>query len=69
MTPKTAHLHDIVTDTLFNGWGFDWEYWDALQKIIDAPDFEECDEMVKQAAYAAAHNGDLDQPRHIQGPF
>jgi hypothetical protein len=69
MSPRTAHAHDIVTDTLWRGFGVDEEYWHALQTIIDAPDFGECDEEVKQAAYAAVRNEELNVSDSLHGPF
>jgi len=69
MTPKTAHAHDIITDTTWFGWGRSYDYWHALQTIINAPDFDECDEAVKQAAYAAVHDEDLNAPDGLHGPF
>ena len=69
MNYRTAHAHDIVVDYLWDDLRPTWEYWDALQTIINAPDFDECHERVKQAAYAAAHSGDLDAPATLHGPF
>lgn len=69
MTPRTAGAHDIVVDYLWDGIGPTYEYWEALQTIIDAPDFDECHDRVKAAAYAAVHDNNLDAPDTIHGPI
>lgn len=69
MNYRTAHAHDIVVEYIWGDLGPTWEYWNALQTIIDAPDFDECHDRVKQAAYAAVEADELNAPETIQGPF
>lgn len=69
MTPRTASAHDIVVDYIWDNLTPTWEYWHALQTIINAPDFDKCHDRVKQAAYAAVEADELNPPETIQGPF
>lgn len=66
---RTAQAHDIVAENLRESPGDCWEYWSALQTIIYSPEFDECDDDVKEAAYAAVHSNDLNPPDWLQGPW
>ena len=73
--------HDVVLNLLLDrlqveraGWRVEWpdpgyDYWVALQHVIDGPDFDDADELVKIAAYAAVEAGDLNPPASLCGPF
>lgn len=62
MTPRTAGAHDVVTDHHYEGRLQSFEYWEALQQIINASpkDWAECDDEVKYAALMAVASLDLD---------